>query len=72
MGGKRGTKMGMLKSVPVALGKSGLATGTAPLAITAARLFGLDTGDWSMILLGLRTRGPAAGACLIEQFAFPS
>ena len=49
--------MGMLKSVPVALGKSGLATGTAPLAISATRLFGLDTGDWSMILLGLALAG---------------
>ena len=49
--------MGMQKSVPVALGKSGLATGTTPLAITVARLFGLDTGDWSMILLGLALSG---------------
>ena len=45
--------MGIQKTVPVAFGKSGVATATAPLAITVARLFGLDTGDWSMILLGL-------------------
>ena len=41
------------KTVPVAFGKLGVATDTAPLTITAPRLFGLDTGDWSMILFGL-------------------
>jgi hypothetical protein len=51
--GKRGTKMGILKTVPVAFKKSGVATGTVPFAITVARFFGLDAGDWSMILLGL-------------------
>ena len=51
--GKRGTKMGVQKTVPVAFKKSGVATGTAPFAITVARLFGLDAGDWSMIFLGL-------------------
>ncbi len=54
---KRGTKMGIQKTVPVAFRKSGVATGTAPLAITVARLFGLDAGDWSMILLGLALSG---------------
>jgi hypothetical protein len=49
--------MGMRRTVPVAFGKSGVATGTAPLAITVSRLFGLDTGDWSMILLGLALSG---------------
>jgi hypothetical protein len=28
-------------------------TDTASIAITVTRLFGLDAGDWSMILLGL-------------------
>ena len=45
--------MGLQKTVPVAFKKSGVATGTAPLAITVARLFGLDAGDWSMIFIGL-------------------
>ena len=49
--------MGMRKTVPVAFGKSGLATDTAPLAVTVARLFGLDTGDWSMIFVGLALSG---------------
>jgi hypothetical protein len=52
--GKRGTKMGIQKTVvPVAFRNSGVATGTAPFAITVARLFGLDAGDWSMIFIGL-------------------
>jgi hypothetical protein len=51
--GERGDKMGELKTVPVALKKSGVATDTASVAITVTRLFGLDAGDWSMILLGL-------------------
>jgi hypothetical protein len=50
---KAGTKMGKQKMVPVAFRKSGVATDGASVAITVARLFGLDAGDWSMILLGL-------------------
>ena len=45
--------MGEQKTVPVAFRKSGVVTDTASVAITAPRLFGLDAGDWSMILLGL-------------------
>ena len=45
--------MGIRNRVPVAFRKSGMATGTAPLSITVARLFGLNAGDWSLILLGL-------------------
>ena len=41
------------KTASVALANSGVATGAAPLAITAARFFGLDAGDWSMIFVGL-------------------
>jgi hypothetical protein len=41
------------KTVPMAFSQSGVATDTASVAITVARLFGLDAGDWSMILLGL-------------------
>jgi|HubBroStandDraft_2_1064218.scaffolds.fasta_scaffold1926885_1 hypothetical protein len=52
-GGKKGIKMGDERTVPVVFRKSGVTTDTAPLAITVARLFGLDAGDWSMILLGL-------------------
>jgi hypothetical protein len=44
--------MGMKKTVPVVFTKSVAATGTAPFATTAPRLFGLDVGDWSMILGG--------------------
>ena len=51
--GKAGTKMWVQKTVPVAFRKSGVVTDTASVAITAPRLFGLDAGDWSMILLGL-------------------
>ena len=49
--------MGVRKTVPVALEKSGVATGAAPLYITAARFFGLDAGDWSMIFVGLALSG---------------
>jgi hypothetical protein len=48
-----GTKMREKKTMSVAVRKSGLATGTTPLSIAVTRLFGLDAGDWSMILLGL-------------------
>jgi hypothetical protein len=51
--GKAGTKMGERTTVPVAFRKSGAATDTVSVAITVARLFGLDAGDWTMILLGL-------------------
>jgi hypothetical protein len=46
-------KVGIRERVSVALTNSGVATGAAPLATTVARFFGLDAGDWSMILLGL-------------------
>ena len=51
--GKRGMKMGVPETVPVAFERSGVATGTAPLAITVARFSGLDAGDWSLIFVGL-------------------
>ena len=51
--GNRAMKMGEPKTVPVAFRKPEVAAGTSPLAITVARLFGLDAGDWSLILLGL-------------------
>jgi hypothetical protein len=37
--------------------KSGVATAAAPVAVSPARLFGLDAGDWSMILLGFVLSG---------------
>lgn len=55
--GTRGTKMRLREMVPVAFEKSGVATGAAPLAITAARFFGLDAGDWLMMLVGLALSG---------------
>ena len=45
------------KTVPVACETSGMAIGTAPHAMSVARLFGLDTGDWAMILCGLALSG---------------
>jgi hypothetical protein len=50
-------KMVLRETVSVAFEKSGVATGAAPLAITAARFFGLDAGDWSMIFVGLALSG---------------
>jgi hypothetical protein len=55
--GKWGVGMGVRQTVPVAFEESGVATGTAPFAITAARFFGLDAGDWSMIFVGLALSG---------------
>jgi hypothetical protein len=49
--------VGEQKTEPVTFRKSGIATGTAPLVSTLARLFGLDAGDWAMILLGLALSG---------------
>jgi hypothetical protein len=46
-------KMRERETVPVAFSQSGVATDTVSVAITGARLFGLDVGDWAMILLGL-------------------
>jgi hypothetical protein len=55
--GKTGTKMWKRKTVPVAFGQSPVESHTASVAITVARLFGLDAGDWSMIFLGLALSG---------------
>jgi hypothetical protein len=55
--GKRGVKMGVRQTVPVAFEKSGVVTGAAPFTITATRFFGLDVGDWSMIFVGLALSG---------------
>jgi hypothetical protein len=55
--GNRRVKMRIGETVPAVFKKSGVATGAAPLAITAARFFGLDAGDWSTILLGLVLSG---------------
>lgn len=49
--------MGEGQTVPVAFEKSRVATGAAPFAITAARFFGLDAGDWSLIFVGLAISG---------------
>ena len=62
-------KVGRRKTASVALANSGVATGAAPLAIAAARFFGLDAGDWSMILRRPCTINLAAGGYLIRQFA---
>jgi hypothetical protein len=54
--GKRGMKMGVRQTVPVAFEKSGVATGADPFAVTG-RFFGLDVGDWSMIFVGVALSG---------------
>jgi hypothetical protein len=51
--GKSGTKDGGTEDGADGFQSVGVATDTASVAITVARLFGLDAGDWSMILLGL-------------------
>lgn len=46
--------MKLQQMVPVDFKKSGVTSGSGSFAVTApGRLFGLDAGDWSMILLGL-------------------
>jgi hypothetical protein len=37
----------------VAAEKSGVAAAANPAAVSPARLFGLDAGDWSMMFFGL-------------------
>ena len=51
--GEEAVWMRVRETVPVAFERSGAPTGAAPLAITAARFFGLDAVDWSMIFVGL-------------------
>lgn len=49
--------MGVRRTVPVACKQSGVATGVAPFAMSAARFLGLDAGDWSTIFVGLALSG---------------
>jgi hypothetical protein len=37
----------------IAFSRSGPEIRTAPFAMTARRFFGLDVGDWSIVLLGI-------------------
>ncbi|MGH6672411.1 MAG: hypothetical protein ACRECE_11255 [Xanthobacteraceae bacterium] len=46
-----------VKTASVDFVRSGPATRASAAAITGGRLFGLDAGDWSMILLGLALSG---------------
>jgi len=55
--GEKGNEDGGRQDGDGRLQKIGIATGTAPLVTTLARLFGLDAGDWAMILLGLALSG---------------
>jgi hypothetical protein len=55
--GKRGMKMGVRQTVPVAFEKSGVAAGADPFAVGPGRFFGLDAGDWSTIFVGLALSG---------------
>lgn len=45
------------ESAPPAVKNQDIALDAAPLATAAGRLFGLDAGDWSMVLLGLLLSG---------------
>jgi hypothetical protein len=50
-------KMELRDAISVPFKDPGLKTAAAPLAVPAARFFGLDGGDWSTIFLGLALSG---------------
>jgi hypothetical protein len=41
------------KTIPIAFGTLGPEIRTAPFAMTARRLLGLDVGDWVIVLVGV-------------------
>ena len=41
------------KTIPIAFGRLDPENRAAPFAMTARRFFGLDVGDWSIVLLGV-------------------
>jgi hypothetical protein len=41
------------KTIPIAFSRLGPESRTAPFAMTARRFFGLDVGDWSIVVLGI-------------------
>jgi hypothetical protein len=45
------------KTIQTAFSRLRPETETAPFAMTGRRLFGLDAGDWSIVLLGLTLVG---------------
>jgi hypothetical protein len=45
--------MEVQNTIRTAFGRLRPGTSTAPFAMTGHRLFGLDVGDWSIVLLGL-------------------
>ena len=50
--------MKVQKTLPIACNKSGVSSGAAPFTMTARRrIFGLDIGDWSMVLISLTLVG---------------
>ena len=49
--------MEVQKTIATAFSRLGPKIGTAPFALTGRRLFGLDVGDWSIVLLGLALVG---------------
>jgi uncharacterized membrane protein YczE len=49
--------MSAQKTIPIAFTTSGADLGSAPFAVTARRLFGLDGGDWSIVFLGIALAG---------------
>jgi hypothetical protein len=45
--------MEVKKTILIAFSRSGVETKTAPFTMTGRRLFGLDVGDWAIVLLGI-------------------
>jgi hypothetical protein len=41
------------KTIPIAFSRLGPEIRAAPFAMTARRLFGLDVGDWAIVLVGV-------------------
>jgi len=41
------------KTIAMVFGRLGPENRTAPFAMTARRFFGLDVGDWAIVLLGI-------------------
>jgi len=49
--------MALQKTIPTALRTAGVDIATSPFTVTVHRFFGLDIGDWSIVLLGIAFAG---------------
>jgi hypothetical protein len=45
------------KTIPMVFGRLCTQSRTAPFGMSARRFFGLDVGDWSIVLLGIALAG---------------